>query len=67
MWTPPVYWPIWPPARSTRWHGTTTGTGLWPSAVPAARNAFGLPASLPADTRPADTRPCDDASEPDPR
>ena len=32
------------PARSTRWHGTTIGIGLWPSAVPAARKARGLPA-----------------------
>ena len=32
----------WPSLRTTRWHGTTSGTGLWASAVPTARTAFGL-------------------------
>ena len=34
-----------PSARTTRWHGTTTGIGLVAQAVPTARTAFGLPAS----------------------
>ena len=31
--------------RTTRWHGTISGTGLCPSAVPTARTAFGRPIS----------------------
>ena len=31
---PSEYWPIVPSVRTTRWHGTISGTGLWPSAVP---------------------------------
>jgi hypothetical protein len=43
---PPIeYWPIAPSLRTTRWHGTTSGTGLWASAVPTARTAFGRPIS----------------------
>jgi hypothetical protein len=34
---PPVYPPMPPPDASTRWHGTTIGSGLAPSALPAAR------------------------------
>ena len=34
-----------PSVRTTRWHGTMSGTGLWPSAVPTARTAFGRPIS----------------------
>src|SRR4051794_41907122 len=34
-----------PPVCSTRWHGTRIGIGFAPSALPAARLAFGLPAS----------------------
>ena len=36
---PPRYWPIEPSLRTTRWHGTTTGTGLWrtPCRRPAPR------------------------------
>ena len=41
---PPVYWPITPPLRTTRWQGTTIGSGFRPSAVPVARAARGLPA-----------------------
>ena len=33
------------PIRTTRWHGTMSGTGLWPSAVPTARTALGRPIS----------------------
>src|SRR5439155_13531504 len=40
---PPVYPPRPPPVRTTRWHGTTIGTGFAPSALPAARTAPGLP------------------------
>ena len=32
-----------PSARKTRWHGTTTGSGLVAQAVPTARTASGLP------------------------
>src|SRR5258706_8050472 len=31
--------------RTTRWQGTTSGTGLWARAVPTARTAFGWPIS----------------------
>ena len=31
-----------PPAPTTRWHGTITGTGLWLQAVPTARAAPGI-------------------------
>ena len=34
-----------PSVRTTRWHGTISGTGLWPSAVPTARTARGRPIS----------------------
>ena len=39
--SPPVYPPRPPPARSTRWQGTTIGIGFAPSALPAAREACG--------------------------
>ena len=42
---PRLYWPMVPSVRTTRWHGTMSGTGLWPSAVPTARTAFGRPIS----------------------
>src|SRR5690606_20722610 len=42
---PPRYWPMLPSLRTTRWHGTTTGTGLCEQALPTARTAFGLPAA----------------------
>ena len=42
---PRLYWPIVPSVRTTRWHGTMSGTGLCPSAVPTARTAFGRPIS----------------------
>ena len=32
-----------PSLRTTRWQGTTTGTGLWAQAEPTARTAAGLP------------------------
>ena len=35
-----------PPLRRTRWQGTTIGSGLAPSALPAARDPRGLPASV---------------------
>jgi hypothetical protein len=41
---PPRYCPTPPPDGSTRWHGTTIGSGLVASALPVARNAAGLPA-----------------------
>lgn len=41
---PPRYCPTPPPDGSTRWHGTTIGSGLVESALPVARNAAGLPA-----------------------
>jgi len=34
-----------PSERTTRWQGTTMGSGLVAQAVPTARTAFGLPAS----------------------
>ena len=34
-----------PSLRSTRWHGTTSGTGLCEQALPTARTASGLPAA----------------------
>ena len=34
-----------PSERTTRWQGTTTGSGLVAQAVPTARTALGLPAS----------------------
>ena len=43
--TPPRYWPIVPSLRTTRWHGTTSGTGLLAQAVPTARTAAGRPAA----------------------
>ena len=42
---PSEYWPIDPSVRTTRWQGTMSGTGLWPSAVPTARTARGRPIS----------------------
>ena len=33
-----------PSLRTTRWHGTTTGSGLCEHALPTARTAVGLPA-----------------------
>ena len=39
--TPPTYWPIEPSARTTRWHGITTGRGLRAQALPTARTARG--------------------------
>ena len=42
---PSEYWPMCPSVRTTRWHGTRSGTGLWPSAVPTARTAAGWPIS----------------------
>src|SRR5205807_7093347 len=42
--SPPPYPPSAPPVRSTRWQGTTSGIGLVASALPAAREASGLPA-----------------------
>ena len=39
--TPPRYWPIDPSLRTTRWHGTTTGTGFVAHAVPAAAHGAG--------------------------
>ena len=42
---PSEYWPIVPSVRTTRWQGTMSGTGLWPSAVPTARTALGRPIS----------------------
>jgi hypothetical protein len=42
---PPTYPPIAPLARTTRWQGTTTGSGLRAHAVPTARTAAGLPAA----------------------
>ena len=42
---PSEYWPIDPSVRTTRWQGTMSGTGLWPSAVPTARTALGRPIS----------------------
>ena len=36
---------MWPSDRTTRWHGMSSGTGLWPSAVPTARTAAGWPIS----------------------
>src|SRR5205807_10195664 len=35
--------PILPPAATTRWHGTTIGSGLRPSAWPTARAAPAAP------------------------
>ena len=43
---PPRYWPMEPSPRMTRWQGMTTGTGLWPHALPTARTAAGLPAAI---------------------
>ena len=43
--SPPPYPPSAPPVRSTRWHGITIGIGFDPSALPAAREPRGLPAS----------------------
>src|ERR1022692_4865802 len=42
---PPRYPPDEPSERTTRWHGTTTGSGLVAQAVPTARTALGLPAA----------------------
>src|SRR3970040_1269170 len=42
---PSEYCPIVPSGRNTRWQGTMSGTGLWASAVPTARTAFGRPIS----------------------
>ena len=42
---PPRYWPIEPSLRTTRWQGTTTGTGFDAQALPAARTARGEPAA----------------------
>lgn len=43
--TPPTYCPMLPSLRTTRWHGTTTGSGFFAHAVPTARTARGLPAA----------------------
>src|SRR5690606_13625740 len=40
---PPAYPVSAPPAPSTRWQGTTTDTGLRPTAAPTALAAAGLP------------------------
>lgn len=42
---PPAYPPGLPSERTTRWHGTTTGSGFFAQAVPTARTARGLPAA----------------------
>jgi len=43
--SPPPYPPNVPSLRTTRWQGTTSGSGFVAHAVPAARTAFGLPAA----------------------
>jgi hypothetical protein len=43
---PPRYPPDEPSLRTTRWQGTTSGTGLWEHALAAARTADGLPAAF---------------------
>ena len=48
MAAPPPYWPGLPSLRTTRWHGTTIGTGLWEQALAAARTAAGRPAPAAA-------------------
>ena len=40
----PAYCPGEPSERTTRWHGSTSGSGLSAHAVPTARTARGLPA-----------------------
>ena len=42
---PPRYSPMVPSLRTTRWQGTTSGTGLWRRRVPTARTAPGMPAA----------------------
>ena len=42
---PPTYRPGVPLTGSTRWQGSTTGSGLVAQAVPTARTAFGFPTS----------------------
>ena len=42
---PPTYPPADPSERTTRWQGTTTGSGLVLHAVAAARTALGFPAA----------------------
>ena len=43
---PPRYSPKVPSLRTTRWHGRTSGSGLWEHALAAARTADGLPAAF---------------------
>src|SRR5882724_2414577 len=43
---PPRYSPKVPSLRTTRWQGTTSGSGLWEHALAAARTADGLPAAF---------------------
>jgi len=43
---PPRYSPVVPSLRTTRWHGTTSGSGLCEQALAAARTADGFPAAL---------------------
>src|SRR6266403_396248 len=43
---PPTYSPVVPSLRTTRWHGTTSGSGLCEQALAAARTADGFPAAL---------------------
>jgi hypothetical protein len=47
VWSPPraLKPPSRPPAATTRWQGTTIGTGLWPIAWPTAWAAPGSPSS----------------------
>ena len=45
---PSEYWPMDPSVRTTRWQGTMSGTGLWPSAVPTRPDRLG-PADLGGD------------------
>src|SRR4051812_28504357 len=43
---PPRYSPGAPSLRTTRWQGTTSGTGLWEQALAAARIAEAFPAAF---------------------